>query len=87
MTQTHPGDDSIAEAAYLMWLDEGRPEGRDQEHWLRAVDALTPPRPKKARKAAAKPRQAKAGTKAAAASGARSKPAPKTRRSKAAGAK
>ena len=47
----------IAETAYLLWLDEGQPEGRDQEHWLKAIDALTPPTPKRkpARKAAAKP--------------------------------
>lgn len=45
----------IRETAYLFWLDEGQPEGRDQEHWLKAIDALTQPKPKKrARKAPAK---------------------------------
>lgn len=53
---------NIREAAYLFWLEEGQPQGRDQEHWLRAVDALgapaAPAKPK--RKAAAKPRAASA---------------------------
>ncbi len=54
----------IREAAYLLWLDEGQPMGRDQEHWLKAIDALSPAKPKAkpARKAATKPRAAKAKT-------------------------
>ena len=60
MTQARIDEAQIREAAYLMWLDEGQPEGRDQEHWLKAIDALTPAQPKKraARKAPAKPRAA-----------------------------
>ncbi len=27
---------SIPEAAYLIWETEGRPQGRDMEHWLEA---------------------------------------------------
>ena len=50
---------TIAHTAYLFWLDEGQPHGRDQEHWLKAIDALTPATPKKTRKAAAKPAAAK----------------------------
>ena len=30
------GDDRIKERAYLIWVDEGRPDGRDLDHWLRA---------------------------------------------------
>jgi hypothetical protein len=33
-------DDKIRERAYLIWVDEGRPEGRDVDHWLRAKWAL-----------------------------------------------
>ena len=29
-------DDHIRERAYLIWVDEGRPEGRELDHWLRA---------------------------------------------------
>lgn len=55
MTTPIIDEKKIRETAYLFWLDEGQPEGRDQEHWLKAIDALTPPQPKKrARKAPAK---------------------------------
>lgn len=26
----------VRELAYFTWLEEGRPEGRDKEHWLQA---------------------------------------------------
>jgi len=29
-------DDHIRERAYLIWVDEGRPSGRELDHWLRA---------------------------------------------------
>jgi hypothetical protein len=29
-------DDHIRESAYLIWVDEGRPQGRELDHWLRA---------------------------------------------------
>jgi hypothetical protein len=29
--------DDIATRAYYIWEHEGRPEGRDQEHWFRAL--------------------------------------------------
>lgn len=74
MTQANLDEAQIRETAYLMWLDEGQPEGRDQEHWLKAIDALTPAKPK--RKAAAKPK-AKAAPKAAAAKSSRAKKAAK----------
>lgn len=47
MSKTAIDENKIRETAYLFWLDDGQPEGRDQEHWLKAVDALTPPTPKK----------------------------------------
>jgi hypothetical protein len=32
----------IRERAYHIWLEEGRPEGRDREHWQRAERELQP---------------------------------------------
>ncbi|MFV3076080.1 DUF2934 domain-containing protein [Niveispirillum fermenti] len=29
-----PSQDQVAEEAYLLWLSEGQPQGRDVEHWL-----------------------------------------------------
>jgi len=79
MSKTAIDENKIRETAYLFWLDDGQPEGRDQEHWLKAVDALTPPTPKKrARKAPTKKAAPKAAvTKAKA-------PAKKTVKAKAA---
>ena len=31
-----PEDDEIARVAHAIWEAEGRPDGRDQEHWMRA---------------------------------------------------
>lgn len=60
MTTSQTDDAKIRETAYLFWLDEGQPEGRDKEHWLKAIDALNPPNAKKpAKKAAAKPKATK----------------------------
>ena len=53
-------DTRIADAAYHLWLKEGRPEGQDMDHWLRAraeLEAAQSPAPKK-RRAAAKPNAA-----------------------------
>ena len=33
-------DERIREQAYLIWLEEGRPEGRDKEHWERAEQTV-----------------------------------------------
>jgi len=33
-------DDQIRERAYVIWIEEGQPHGRDLEHWLRARDEL-----------------------------------------------
>jgi hypothetical protein len=35
-----PTEAEIRERAYQLWLAEGRPEGRDQEHWQAARLAL-----------------------------------------------
>jgi hypothetical protein len=29
-------EQAIRERAYAIWEEEGRPDGRDREHWLRA---------------------------------------------------
>lgn len=31
-----PKDDQIKERAYLIWINEGRPHGRELDHWLHA---------------------------------------------------
>ncbi len=30
----------IQHAAYLLWIEEGRPEGRDLDHWIAAKELL-----------------------------------------------
>jgi hypothetical protein len=49
----------LRDAAYQLWLADGQPEGRDQEHWHKAVEALSTepeaePKAKAPRKAAPK---------------------------------
>jgi hypothetical protein len=35
-----PTEAEIQHAAYLLWLEEGRPEGHDIAHWLAAKEML-----------------------------------------------
>jgi hypothetical protein len=35
-----PTESEIQHEAYLLWIEEGRPEGRDQEHWFAARELL-----------------------------------------------
>lgn len=35
------GDDEIAAYAYFLWEADGRPHGRDQDHWYQAKALLT----------------------------------------------
>ena len=38
MPESDPNsEDAIRERAYFIWLREGRPEGRAQDHWLSAT--------------------------------------------------
>ena len=38
---THePTEAEIQHAAYLLWIENGRPEGRDLEHWMAAKEML-----------------------------------------------
>ena len=36
----HPSPDEIARCAYLIWEREGRPAGREMQHWLEAEAQL-----------------------------------------------
>ena len=35
-----PTHDNIAACAFLIWVGEGRPDGRDREHWYQAETQL-----------------------------------------------
>ncbi len=55
-----PTEAEIQHAAYLLWIEDGRPEGRDLAHWLAAKELLrhhhgrtTGPKPKRRAPAAA----------------------------------
>lgn len=54
-----PDESAVREAAYFLWLENGQPQGQDQDHWLQAMADLTAKNAKKA-KAPAKPRKAAA---------------------------
>lgn len=73
----------IRVAAYYIWENEGRPEGKDAEHWARAAEMLKKAPAKKAaakpaaKKAPAKKATAKPAVKAAAKPAAKKAPAKK----------
>ena len=60
MPTARPADETaIREQAYYFWEQDGRPEGRETEYWMRAqvavaekeqLDQLVKPAPKKAQK-------------------------------------
>ena len=35
-----PADEAIRERSYLIWENEGRPSGKELEHWVRAKREL-----------------------------------------------
>lgn len=39
-TVVAPSDEAIRERSYYIWVSEGFPDGKDQEHWLRAKAEL-----------------------------------------------
>ncbi len=54
-------EESVRTLAHTFWEEEGRPEGRAEAHWLRAIAAVTVPSletpavaPKPAKKAKSK---------------------------------
>jgi hypothetical protein len=53
-------DQRIADLAYRMWEEDGRPEGRAEAHWMRAAVLVDESAPKKpALKAVAAPKTPK----------------------------
>ena len=40
ITLHEPTEAEIQHAAYLLWLENGQPEGRDVEHWHAAKEML-----------------------------------------------
>ena len=69
-------EENIRVAAYYIWEQAGRPEGKDKECWIRACEQLFAPKKVKVavKKSAAKPAAKKTASKPAAK--ATSKPAP-----------
>jgi hypothetical protein len=65
MSKTSPDEAQISEAAYFIWLAEGKPEGRDEVHWQMAIEALSVPVKKPRKKAAPKKAATKTATKPA----------------------
>jgi len=57
---TPPNDESIRDRAYAIWEREGRPQGRERDHWLQAAWELSG----EAAKAAAVSKTAKPAAKA-----------------------
>ncbi len=66
MSKKTPTTDEIAEAAFHLWLKEGKPHGSDQDHWHRARAALET-KPPARKRAAPKPKATAAKAKTAAA--------------------
>ena len=42
MSDSNEREDRIREHAYLMWLDDGRPDGRAEKRWHLAARAVVP---------------------------------------------
>jgi Protein of unknown function (DUF2934) len=74
--KTGPSDEEVAKAAFQIWEKEGKPAGRDHDHWLRAkaeleaksaggAAAAAPVKKAPAKKAAAKAAPKAAAAKAA----------------------
>jgi hypothetical protein len=40
MPEENDKEQRIRERAYFLWIEEGKPEGRDKEHWEAARAAL-----------------------------------------------
>ncbi|OIQ88106.1 hypothetical protein GALL_299980 [mine drainage metagenome] len=68
--------ESIRRRAFQIWEDQGRPEGRDMDHWLQAEAELSPA-PVSTGVPAASPARRKAAAKPAAAKPAMAKATPR----------
>lgn len=60
-----PTETEIQHAAYLLWIEEGRPEGRDLAHWLAAQHRLRRPGGTTAERRAGSPAGRKRGARPA----------------------
>jgi hypothetical protein len=93
MPTAGPADDAaIREQAYYFWEQDGRPEGRETEYWMRAtvavtgkgqLDTLVKPAPRKAAKPKAEAKPApklKAAASKSNASPAKAEPAKKPKK-------
>ena len=49
MSTTTPSTDAIAVLAYAYWEADGRPDGKDIDHWLKAEQTLATPQVKEPR--------------------------------------
>lgn len=57
-------EDKVRDRAFAIWVEEGRPEGRAEEHWFKAEAELAAAKPGPARKKAAVVATGKAPAKA-----------------------
>lgn len=61
MPTTRPADDAaIREQAYYFWEQDGKPDGRETEYWMRALVALGDTSQPKKKAAASKAKSAPA---------------------------
>lgn len=72
---TRPDEGTIRERAYRIWEEEGRPDGRDTEFWMRA-EAVSTDSSQLKTLTETPPDETKAKSKAAKVSGGKSKTAP-----------
>jgi len=57
----HPDEEAIGDRAYAIWEREGRPSGRDRDHWLQAAWELAGEEARAAARKTAKKAPDKAG--------------------------
>lgn len=72
----HPTQQEIAQRAYAMWEQEGRPYGRNLDHWLTAEKELSGSAP------AASPRRTESAKRGARPTGKSAKAKPRARATK-----
>lgn len=56
---TEPSADRVREIAYDIWMEEGQPHGRDEAHWLMALERARAEQAKAKKRAAKKTASAK----------------------------
>ena len=78
MTSDYDGE--IARRAYIIWEDEGRPSGRELDHWLRAEAEVKAERTQSTTQAPKSPQRLEAVPTATAATAKPQRPAPRRAR-------